>query len=466
MLKRIMGKRWIMLAGLLTGIAGGLQAQVISAEQAYAANAPGVVLVQSVFSATVYVNKVEMDDRRFNRLVDSVRKLDTSGSMFTAEEKLDMVVKALYQNPFRFFSRTSQYLGQQHRIVSSGTGFFVTGDGFIVTNAHIIDRDSSFIRRKFILSTYEEVTNANIRSLEASWEIRFTDEQRALLNNAYSVIYSQVSSMILNDLRREIFVQARVDRTGHEIENRRLPARIILKGKPMPGKDVAILKVDGVSEMPVLALASDSIARIGERVWVYGFPEPVSSNLYLSRETGAEPTLTEGIVGAVKRSVGGWPVIQMDAAITHGSSGSPVCNNRGLVVGLATFGSIEQTSASLSEAYNFAIPVTIVKQFLDSARIRAAVSASSSSFNRAIGYFHDEYYGKAMQQFVAVQKLNPDFPGVAYYIAQSERNINAGLDRDTMLQKVVFRIIAVLIVLGGAVVFYRFQIASRLPKRK
>ncbi|RYY55536.1 MAG: hypothetical protein EOO05_19405, partial [Chitinophagaceae bacterium] len=228
-----------MVVGLMGGLASSMTAQVISAEQAYASNSPGVVMVQSVFSATVYVNKVEMDDRKFNRLVDSVRKLDTSGSMFSAEEKLDMVVKALYQNPFRFFSRTSQYLGQQHRIVSSGTGFFVTGDGFIVTNAHILDRDSGYIRRKFILSTYEEVTNANIRALEASWEIKFTDEQRTLLNNAYSVIYSQVSSMILDNLKREIFVQTRVDRNGEGLQTRRMPARIIIKGRSMPGKDVA-----------------------------------------------------------------------------------------------------------------------------------------------------------------------------------------------------------------------------------
>ena len=456
--------RFYITVALLAGLSASLDAQVISAEQAYASNSPGVVMVQSVFSATVYINKVEMDDRKFNRLVDSVRKLDTSGNLFSAEEKLDLVVKALNRNPFRFFSRTSQYLGQQHRIVSSGTGFFVTGNGYIVTNAHILDRDSDYIRRKFILSTYEEVTNANIRALESSWEIKFTDEQRTLLNNAYSVIYSQVSSMILNDLKREIFVQTRVDRNGEGLQTRRMPARLIVSGRSMPGKDVAVLKVDEVTEMPVLAVGSDSIPRIGERVWVYGFPEPVTSNLYLAKETGSEPTLTEGIVSAIKKSIGGWPVIQMDAAITHGSSGSPVCNNRGQVIGLATFGSLEQTSGKLSEAYNFAIPVSIVMEFLDSAKVIPSISLSSVSYNRAISYYHEEYFGKALQQFQAVQKMNPDYPGISYFISQSERNINAGLDRDTLLQKIIFRIMAVVIVIGGIIVFYRFQLAGRQGK--
>src|SRR5688572_1120965 len=211
------------------------QGQVISAEQNYAGNSPAVVMVQTVFSATVYVNKVGMNERRFNLLVDSVKKLDTTGTMFSAEEKLDIVVKALYNNPFRFFSATTEYFRQKHRILSSGTGFFITGNGYLVTNAHIIDRDSAFIRRKFILSTYQEVTETNIRSLQLSWAMTLTDEQRNLLNNAYSLIFSQVSSMILFDLKREIYIQYRLDKGLNQQSIGRMPARLVKKGRPMPG---------------------------------------------------------------------------------------------------------------------------------------------------------------------------------------------------------------------------------------
>ena len=196
-----------------------------------------------------------MNERRFNMLVDSIKRLDTSGTMFSAEEKLDMVVKALYNNPFRFFSATTQYFRQRHRILSSGTGFFITGDGHLVTNAHIIDRDSAFIRRKFTLSTFQEVTDANIRSLESSWEMILNDEQKNLLNNAYGVIYSQVSSMILFDLKREIYVQFRRDNNQEESLTQRMPARLIIKGNPMPGKDIAVLKVDSIAQLPTLAIS-------------------------------------------------------------------------------------------------------------------------------------------------------------------------------------------------------------------
>ncbi|MET0393610.1 MAG: serine protease [Chitinophagaceae bacterium] len=430
-------------------------AQVISAEQNYAANSPGVVMVQTVFSATVFVNKVVMNEARFQVLVDSVKRLDTTGTMLSPEEKLDIVVRALYNHPFRFFSATTEYYRQSHRIISSGTGFFITGDGYLVTNAHIIDRDSAYIRRRFILSTYQEVTERNIRSLELSWAMTLTDQQRNLLNNAYSVIYSQVSSMILFDLKRNIHIEFRTG-SGASRAITRLPARVIQKGSPMPGKDVAILKVDNVKEMPTLPISPEP-ARIGEQVLVYGYPEPVTSNAFLAKETTSEPTLTGGIISAIKRSVGGWPVIQMDAVIAHGSSGSPVCNNRGEVIGLATFGTLEQATGMLANSYNFSIPSSVIKEYLDSAAVRAAVSAATQAWHQGLDLYYKSFYGKALNKFKAVQELNPGYPELQEYLAACNSRIVDGAEPEPFRKKSVFRIMALLLVLGGTFIFYRSQ---------
>ena len=436
--------------------------QVISAEQNYAANSPAVAMVQTVFSATVYVNKVEMNERRFNLLVDSIKRLDTTGTMFSAEEKLDIVVKSLYNNPFRFFSATTQYFRQKHRILSSGTGFFITGDGYLVTNAHTIDRDSAFIRRKFTLSTFQEVTEANIRALQSSWAMTFNDEQRNLLNNAYSVIYSQVSSMILFDLQREIYVQWRMDDPDDQQVTKRMPAKVIIKGSSMPGKDVALLKVDSVQQLPTLSFSNDAIARIGEQVLVYGYPEPVTANAFLARENNIEPTLTTGIVSAIKKSLGGWPVIQMDAVITHGSSGSPVCNNKGEVIGLATFGSLEQKTGGLAPGFNFAIPVSIVKDFLDSMSVDTRMSQASLTYNKALSLFYDGYYTKALKRFVSVKTINGEYPQLNYYIKTATAKLMDGEDKESIKRKFIFRVIAIALIVGGLFIFYRWRWKERM----
>jgi serine protease Do len=431
--------------------------QVITAEQNYAGNSPAVVMVQTVFSANVYVNKVQMNTRRFDVLVDSVKRLDSSGTMFSAEEKLDIVVKALYNNPLRYFSASPEYFRQRHRILSSGTGFFVTGDGYLVTNAHIIDRDSAFIRRRFTLSTFQEVTEANIRALQSSWDMTLNDEQRNLLNNAYSTIYSQVSSLILFDLQREIYVQFRMDDENEQVITKRVPAKVIIKGRPMPGKDVAVLKIDSLGQLPTIPFSRDGIARIGEQVLVYGYPEPVTSNAFLAKETNIDPTLTTGIVSAIKKSVGGWPVVQMDAVITHGSSGSPVCNNRGELIGLATFGSLEQKTGSLAAGFNFAIPVSIIQAFLDSVGVDTEMSQASLAFNRGLSFFYSGYYTKALKRFAGVRRINSEYPMLSYYISRATDKITVGADKDSIRRRFIFRVMAVVLILGGLFIYYRWQ---------
>lgn len=441
----------------MLGWAGAAGAQFISAEQNYASNSPSVVMIQTVFSATVYVNKVAMNEKRFRQLVDSIKRLDTTGKLISAGEKLDIVVKALYNNPLRYLTGTQGYYRQQHRILSSGTGFFITGDGYLISNCHIIDRDSAFIRQKFIQSTYQEVTDANINSLQSSWEVTLNEEQKDLLSNAYGVIYSQLSSMILFDLKREIFILFKEDNGTEQSIQKRLPARVIIKGKAMPGKDVAILKVDNVKEMPTVSMSLNRFARIGEQVYVYGYPEPVTSNSFLAQETGIEPTLTAGVISAIKKSIGGWPVLQMDATIAHGSSGSPVCDKKGGVIGLATFGSLEHNTGVLAAGYNFAIPVSIIKEYLDSAGIKPEVSLSSLAYNEGLDLFHKEFYGKALKKFEIVERLNKNYPQLTYYMKTSLKQIESGGDRGSFTQKNIFRIIALVLIILGLLVFYRWQ---------
>lgn len=436
-------------------------AQIISAEHNYARNAPGVAMVQTVFSATVYVNKVKINEGRFNKLVDSVKRLDTTGRMLSAEQKLDLVVKALYRNPFRYFSATTEYLQQQHRIVSDGTGFFITGDGYFITNCHVIDRDSVFIRQKFILSTFQEATDANIRALQSSWAMTLNDEQRNLLYNSYSLIYSQLSSMILFDLKKDIYIIYRADNAGDKPFRIKKQANLVIKGKAMPGKDVAILKLADVKNLPTLEVGTDSVVRIGERVLVYGYPEPATTNVYLAPEVNNEPTLTAGIVSAIKQSIGGWPVIQMDALIAHGSSGSPVCNECGEVIGLATFGSLEQTTGGLASGYNFAIPLSVMKEFLDSAKVKPQVSLVTTLYNEGLEYFYQAFYNKALKKFDEVQKLNNNYPQLNYYQSLCRSKMAAGEDKESFMQKNFFRIMALILIVGGVYIFYRWQKIKR-----
>lgn len=401
---------WVFLASCL--VAG---AQKLTAVENYGINRPGVVMVRTVFSADVYVNNMRLDSRNFNRLLDSLHRIDSSGTIYTPEQKLDIVVNAISSRPNRFFKASLDYIKQPEEITSNGTGFLITQDGYVATNAHLIDRDRTFIRRQFILSAFQQITEANIAAFESAWATRFSDQQRTLLYNTYASAYARLFNMALYDLKKEIFVEYSADSANGSSTRIKKVAHVVLTGQPMPGEDVAILKIDGDSTLPTLQIADDELPRVGEQLFVYGFPGPVTNNDYLSVESATEPTLTTGIVSAIRKSVNGWPLIQMDANINRGSSGGPVCNEKGEVVGLTTFGSLEN-SGGLAAGLNFAIPVSILQDYIDSAGVVARPGDISLLYREGVLYYEKENYKEALRKFREVQEINAKFPGLVTYI--------------------------------------------------
>ena len=428
-------------------------AQKLSAVQNYGVNRPGVVMVRTVFSADVYVNKIQLDSRHFNQLVDSIQRSDSDGIIYTAEQKLDIVLREINSHPSRFFKASLDYIKEPEAITSSGTGFVVTADGYVATNCHLIDRDNAFIRRQFFLSAFQQITDANISALENAWATKFSEQQKAILNTTYASVYARLFSMALYDLRKEIFVEYSVDTDNGTTGSVKKSAQVIVKGQPMPGKDVAILKIDGDSTLPTLRIAQDELPRVGEQLYVYGFPGPVTNNNYVATESAIEPTLTTGIVSALKKSVAGWPLIQMDANINRGSSGGPVCNEKGEVVGLTTFGSIE-TSGGLAAGLNFAIPVSILQEYLDSAGVIAHPGEPSLLFTDAVVYYDREFYRDALKKFRQVDELNRHYPGLAFYIKDSERRLQQNDEKKSSMIRVDLLVFGLF--LFGAIMLFRY----------
>jgi hypothetical protein len=174
----------------------------------------------------------------------------------------------------------------------------------------------------------------------------------------------------------------------------------------------------------------------------------------LAKEASIEPTLTGGIVSAIKKSIGGWPVIQMDASISHGSSGSPVCNDRGEVIGLTTFGSLEEGGSSLVSGFNFAIPVSVVKEFMDPAVLRPKLSDASLTFNEGLDLYYQQLYSKALAKFERVKKLYNNYPQVVFYTNECSSKIARGNDRHTAPRKYVLWIMLVIAVLTGGYLLF------------
>lgn len=446
-----MAKRSILLSIFAVLLPSLLGAQRISGVQNYAVNRPGVVMIRTEYSANVYVNAMKMNNKAFNALLDSIQNLDHAGGV-TAEQKLDMVLREMNSRPGRFFQATFDYIKQVEQITATGTGFFLTGDGYVATNCHLIDRDNAFIRRQFILSAFQQITDASIAALENSWATHFNEAQRSLLYNTYASVYSRLFSMILYGLKKNIYVVYRSDGEQRGAGTETKPASIVRKGAPMPGKDIAILKIETEREMPVLRLSDGDLPSVGESLFVYGYPGPVTNNDFVAAESAIEPTLTTGIVSAVKKSAGGgWPLVQMDANINHGSSGGPVCNDRGEVIGLTTFGSLE-VNGGLAAGLNFAVPVSILNDYLDTAGIEPHESLSSRLFSQGMGFYEHYHYKAALAKFEGVKARNDRWPGLYTYMAACRARIASGANKSARpVENMILLLAGGLILTGGLV---------------
>jgi serine protease Do len=117
--------------------------------------------------------------------------------------------------------------------------------------------------------------------------------------------------------------------------------------------DVALIKVDGASDLPTVAFGDDRRLRVGD--WVVAVGNPF----------GLGGTVTAGIVSSIGRDIGNGPYtdyIQIDAPINQGNSGGPTFDLSGRVVGMNT--AIFSPSGG-SVGIGFAIPASVVKAMVD-----------------------------------------------------------------------------------------------------
>jgi serine protease Do len=113
--------------------------------------------------------------------------------------------------------------------------------------------------------------------------------------------------------------------------------------------DIALIKVNVRSSLPVAALGDSDKLEVGD--WVMAIGNPY----------GLDHTVTAGIVSAKGRVIGQGPYddfIQTDASINPGNSGGPLFNLRGEVVGINT------AIISGGQGIGFAIPVNMAKALL------------------------------------------------------------------------------------------------------
>lgn len=292
------------------------------------------------------------------------------------------------------------------QLESHGSGSFINTKGYLVTNAHVVTANPDEV--KYGISSINMISPAKIS------DIKFDSKISVLFQTAQGI--------------------------------KEYPAEIMLKGEPYPGKDVAILKIE--KEVPTIVFQGET--EIGSTVIVVGFPAAAEIG-----QDKFEPTVTRGIVSAVKHAPTGWKLIQIDAAIAPGSSGGPVFNENGQAVGIATLGS------EATQGFNWYVPLEVIQQLLDTSNIKQQQGVIDEVYKRALEKYYDGDLEESIDDFKKVIELYPEHSTAPIFLTKARYTLEKESKNTT---KNTILIIAGIIVGGGLIAFLAFILLSEHAK--
>ena len=153
-------------------------------------------------------------------------------------------------------------------------------------------------------------------------------------------------------------------------------------------------------------LVSPTFPEVGERIVVIGTP------------LGLDKTVSDGIVSAVREIPQIGKIIQVTAPISFGSSGSPVIDMNGKVIGVATFFIRD------GQNLNFAIPAERINRLAlglgkslperEESRIKDWMASAEGLYATGLRYLWIEDCGRALPYFLEAVRRDPH-RGDAFY---------------------------------------------------
>ncbi|MBI4680155.1 MAG: tetratricopeptide repeat protein [Nitrospirae bacterium] len=176
--------------------------------------------------------------------------------------------------------------------------------------------------------------------------------------------------------------------------------------------DLVILKVKG-EKLPIVKLGDISKVNIGEKVYVISSPE------------GLENTISDGLLSGVREITSDRKILQITAPISPGSSGGPVFNKDGEVIGIATFLIKE------AQNLNFAMPVNLVKDKITSKKVVAVKESDIEDYKKSavywfvLGYYYNEssLHKEAIEAYKQAIRIMPDNAAAHYNLGLTYNNL-------------------------------------------
>ena len=321
----------------------------------FAQSEPATVMILASFSADTVVPSLQVNTQALqSELTNEVQ----SGQLASDPQTLlNRSIELIVEHPDAFIVAGAPRQAKAE-FQATGSGFIIDETGYVVTNAHVAAPHDDEIKQQLAQVGLKSLVEEDAKSMQqemATSGLSLSDDLAQKLLQADQTFIAQ--HLQVSNLQKKFSAVLGANIPGVTTTMAEIPGDVVAAGDPIPGRDVAILKLEQ-KNLPTLALGDDAPLRPGDRLYVLGYPGAATFHPLISKESITEPSFTAGTMSARKVSTGGFEVLQTDAAVTHGNSGGPVFDEHGKVVGIATFGSMWVGQYLVLDRLLFARPTT------------------------------------------------------------------------------------------------------------
>jgi S1-C subfamily serine protease len=402
---------------------------------------PGTVMIETMYEGTLTVPGLSLSD-----------KGKQFAKVLASSEEPALATYHLFQGIAKSPMDLLVPVGGEPQSIKGGmmgSGFLVTPDGYMVTNAHVVKAEEPLKQNAAVRAAINTTQGVNA-SFKRDFGMDLPEDLLNELARALYNFYQQNVRVVFSDFR--IYSAMGEAVPGVAIIQKGFPCTQVACGDIIPGKDVAVLKMEG-ENLPTLPIGDDSALQVGDRIYVIGYPGTATFHPLVEQQQSATiPTLTSGVVSAKRPMAGGWSAIQTDTAFTHGNSGGPALDSQGRVIGLATFGTIDPMTQETVAGMNFIVPMSIVREFLNQSNVQPRESLFTKLYASALDEHGRQHFKQSLRIFNQLNGISPGNPYVLRYITDAQKAIAEGKDRsweDTLRHGLIGA--GLLLLVGGGV---------------
>jgi S1-C subfamily serine protease len=306
--------------------------------------------------------------------------------------------------------------------ISGGTGFLISRDGIVVTNAHVVSDvgpEPCGDDPRILVSIFGQQVTAWVKTYTDLFGAGPDQEQEAPLAQTLLLWLRNHSS--ITGKFREAKLAMNVARKQADIGKMRLtmnlqqmlnqpavvivaPMKVLKKGEVIPGKDVAILQAENGDWNPVeraicLPLGDSDEVLPTTKVQAFGFPSKAFNEAIMEADAGYRVTIQDGQIGNTKAMRGGWSAFEMTADINHGDSGGPVVDPHGRVI------AINAGSAQGLSSHTLAVPIDLARQMLKELNIKPDPGPVTALWISALNDYQHGRYAEAKTKLDVLQDI-------------------------------------------------------------